>query len=117
MSSKAKESGQRYRETSSQISLPPRLGVFLTEVTDIPDMDSALRKVLAEYLELKFKAIDAKIAHFEAKWGMSFADFADQCAEGKLEQDPHSYEVEKDFWEWEQAVTLKKHYESISVQW
>ncbi len=25
--------------------------------------------------------------------------------------------VEKDFWEWEQAVTLQRHYESLRPQW
>jgi hypothetical protein len=91
------------------------IGVFLTEITDIPDMDIALRKILSEYLELKLKSLDAQTAHFETKWNMTFEDFSQKCEDGQLEADTYAYEVEKDFWEWEEAVTLKKRYETLSV--
>ena len=117
MNAKAKETAEAYREIPPRVSLPPQLGVFLTEITDLPDMDTALRKILSEYLILKLEALDAKIAHFEAKWGMSFAEFSEKCAAGELDEDAYAYEVEKDFWEWEEAVTLKKHYASLSVPW
>lgn len=117
MSAKTKETAQAYREMLPRVSLPPQLGVLLTELTDIPDMDVALRRILSEYIDLKLKALDAQIAHFEAKWGMTFVEFSRKCAEGQLDKDAYSYEVEKDFWEWEEAVTLKKHYASVSVPW
>ena len=59
-------------------------------------------------------ALEAQIAELEAKWGISFEAFSAKCAEGTLAHDAYSYEVEKDFWDWEQAITLKQHYESIS---
>ena len=105
------------RRTVPLISLPPQLGALLTGITEIPDVGTALRKVLAEYLDLKSKGLEEHIAAFEAKWNMSFAEFSRQCAEGTLAADPYSYEVEKDFWEWEQAVTLQRHYESLRPQW
>ncbi len=104
-------------QTASDVSMPPRLGALLTEIVEIPDIGMALRKVLSEYLELKGKALEERIAAFEAKWGMSFEEFSQKCAEGALAEDAYSYEVEKDFWEWEQAVTLQRHYESLRLQW
>lgn len=103
--------------TVSAVSMPPRLGALLTELVEIPDIGMALRQVLSEYLELKSKALEERIAAFEAKWGMSFEEFSRKCAEETLAEDAYSYEVEKDFWEWEQAVTLQGHYESLGLQW
>ena len=103
--------------TASVVSMPPRLGALLTELVEIPDIGMALRKVLSEYLELKGKALEERIAAFETKWNMSFDEFSRKCAEGTLAEDAYSYEVERDFWEWEQAVTLQSHYESLRLQW
>lgn len=99
------------------IALPPQLGALLIGLTEIPDVGMALRKVLSEYLDLKGKGLAERIAAFEDKWQMSFAEFSQKCAEGTLARDPYSYEVEKDFWEWEQAVTLQRHYESLRPSW
>ncbi len=103
--------------TASVVSMPPQLGGLLTELTEIPDIGIALRKVLSEYLELKCWALEERIAAFEAKWGMSFEEFSRKCAEETLAEDAYSYAVEKDFWEWEQAVTLQSHYKSLRLQW
>lgn len=37
---------------------------------------------------------------FEAKYGLTFADFAQAWQEGKI-PDKYSHEVERDFMEWE----------------
>lgn len=116
MGIETKVAGSNVR-TASIVSMPPQLGALLTEIAEIPDIGMALRKVLSEYLELKRGALDERIVAFEAKWGMSFDEFSRKCAEGTLPEDAYSYEVEKDFWEWEQAVTLKRHYESLRLQW
>jgi len=44
---------------------------------------------------------------------MSFEEFSRRCKEGTLGVDPYSWEVERDFWEWERAETLLKHYETL----
>ncbi len=105
------------RQTVLPIALPPQLGALLTGLTEIPDVGMALRQVLTEYLDLKSRGLEERVAAFEAKWGMSFAEFSGKCAEGTCAADPYAYEVEKDFWEWEQAVTLQHHYESLRPQW
>ena len=117
MGEKVKETARQYASTSPHLSLPPRLGLLLSDLTDISDIDVALRKVLSEYLDLKLAALDARIAAFETKWGMSFETFSKRCAEGTLEEDAYAYEVEKDAWAWEEAVTLKQHYASITIPW
>ena len=103
--------------TISSVSMPPQLGALLTDLTDIPDTELALQKVIAEYLELKCQVLEKRITAFEKKWNMSFEQFSQKCAKGTLAKDVYSYEAEKDFWEWEQAVTLQHHYESLRPQW
>ena len=74
-------------------------------------------KVLSEYLDLKFDKLSERIAEFEQKWGMSFEAFSNRCKEKGLEEDIYSYKVEKDFWEWEKVVTLRRHYEALRSTW
>ncbi len=79
MGDEVKETGPRYlsaARSAQPLSLPPRLGALVTEITEIPDMDAALRKILVGYLELKLEALEAQIADLEAKWGMSFELFS-----------------------------------------
>ncbi len=47
---------------------------------------------------------------------MTFAEFSERGKAGTLGQDPYSYEVESDFWEWEKAETLLKHYGVLKKQ-
>ena len=104
------------RKTTT-VELPPWLGSLVTEITEIPDIDMALRRVISEYLELKEQSLQSHIADLELKWGMTFQEFSKRCAEDTLGKDVYAYEVEKDFWEWERAVTLQRHYESLGQQW
>ena len=99
------------------VTLSPQLGAFLTKATQTPDMETALWKVLSEYLDLKSDRLGERIAEFEQKWGMLFEEFSRRCEEGDLGEDAYSYEVEKDFWEWEKALTLRHHYEALRLEW
>ena len=97
------------------IALPPDLGERLTRAVQIPDMETALWKMLSDYLELKIAALKMQITQLEEKWQMPFEEFAAQCKEQTLAADPYSWEVEQDFWKWEKAVTLLEHYEALRV--
>lgn len=97
--------------------ISPSLGILLTRIADTPDLDTALRKVLADYLVLKIVALRDKVRSFEGKWGMPFADFAEASRTGNLAMDPYSFDVESEFWEWEAAQTLLEHYEELRGQW
>jgi hypothetical protein len=103
--------------SNSTITLSPRMGAFLTQVTETADLKTALLKVLSEYVELKADLVKQRIRALEEKWGMSFSEFSDRCETGTLGQNAYDYEVESDFWEWEQAETLLRHYEDLQRQW
>jgi len=99
------------------VTLSPRLGELLTKATQTPDIEAALWKVLSEYLEMKFNELSQRIGEFEREWGISFEEFSRGCKEKDLEKDAYSYDVEKDFWEWEKAITLRRHYEALRSKW
>lgn len=99
------------------ITVSPKVGELLVRITQTPDVDLALRKILTEYLELKIKEIGEKIKAFEDRWGLSFEEFSHKCQNESLNQDIYSYEVEREFWEWERLETLRKHYCELESRW
>jgi hypothetical protein len=105
------------KSATQTCSVSPRIGVLLSQVTETPDIETALIKVLMEYLDLKIERLRQRIQSYESKWQMPFEEFAERSEAGTLPQDPFSYEVESDFWEWEQAETLLKHYETLQTRW
>lgn len=97
--------------------MSPKLGEALVKATHSKDMDDALNKIFSEYLELKLKTLQEKVNEFQKKWGMNFEEFKRHFKEGTLKEDTYSFSTEKDYWQWEEAETLKKHYEEIKGQW
>ncbi len=97
--------------------MSPKLGEVLVKATHSKDIDDALNKIFSEYLELKLKTLREAIEEFQKKWGMSFEEFKRHFKEGTLREDTYSFNTEKDYWQWEEAETLKKHYEEIKGQW
>lgn len=98
-------------------TISPRLGEFLIRTTGTPDIDGALHKVFADYMELKLSSLNGVIEALRLKWGRDFESFKADMKDGKLGKNPYSHEVEMDFWEWEEAETLKKHYETLKEEW
>ena len=97
--------------------MSPKLGDILVRTTHSKDLDDALNKIFSEYLELKLKTLYETINTFQKKWDMSFEEFKKHIKDRTLTKDVYSFDVEKDFWQWEEAETLKKHYEEIKKQW
>jgi hypothetical protein len=95
------------------ISVSPKLGELLIRTTQTADLEAALFKVLTEYVDFKTATLNQTIKEFENKWHLPFDEFVQRAREGTLGQDAYSWEVEQDFWKWEQAVTLLKHYQSL----
>ena len=104
-------------DTRQVISLPPRIGAFLTQVTETTDLETALLKVLTEYISLKIASLKQRIEGFESRWAMTFDEFARLVENDTLDRDLFSYDVESDYWDWEGAETLLKHYEKLQSQW
>lgn len=102
---------------ASNVQLPPELGALLTRLAETPDLETALRKVLADYIALKQQEHLETIARLETKWGMDFQEFSRRIEEDSLEPSAFSYEAESDYWEWEKAVTLVENYTSLRASW
>lgn len=96
------------------ITVSPKLGEFLTKVTHTPDLEAAFWQVFNDYVAMKTAALRETNKEYERKWGMTFEDFMRQSQDGYLKENAYSWNVEQDFWEWEQAVTLLQHYESMA---
>ncbi|MEA3338943.1 MAG: hypothetical protein U9R15_03160 [Chloroflexota bacterium] len=116
MSAEARTDWWSNAQNVPDIPMSPQLGSLLTEITAVSDPRTALWKILDEYLELKCNDLEKRIADFEARWDMPFEEFSQKFADGTLAQDTYSYEMEKNFWEWEQVVTLQHHYQSLRLQ-
>ena len=97
------------------ITVSPKLGEFLTKVTQTPDLETAFWQVFNEYVAMKMAALRNANKDYERKWGMTFDEFARQSKDDTLKEDAYSWNAEQDFWGWEQAVTLLHHYESLAV--
>jgi hypothetical protein len=95
------------------LTLSPRLGELLTRATQTPDLETALWKVLSEYVDLKVAALTETNQQFEKKWKVSFDEFVRRSHDNTLGKDVYGLEVERDFWEWEQTVTLLQHYKAL----
>ena len=103
--------------TASTIAVSPRVGALLAQVTETPDLETALLKVLSEYIDLKITALKGRTKDFEKYWGMTFKEFSERFKAGTLDQDSYDYVVESDFWEWEKTETLLDHYEALQSRW
>lgn len=98
-------------------TLSPDAGAHLLKATRSKDLDEAFEKVLSEYLELKIDRLDQSTEALEEKWRMEFPTFKRRMAEDALPEDACACEVEQDFWEWEEAETLKAHYQQVQSEW
>ena len=99
-------------------ALSPDVGSHLLKATRSKDLDEAFEKVLSEYLELKIAHLEQTTDTLEEKWGMDFSTFKQRMVEDDLPADAYSHEVEQDFWDWEEAETLKGHYyQQVQAEW
>ena len=97
------------------ITVSPKLGELLTKTTQTSDLETAFWRIFNEYVTMKMTALRETANGYERKWGMTFDEFGQQCRDGKLKENVYSWEVEQDYWGWEQAITLLRHYESLTV--
>lgn len=56
-----------------------------------------------------------QISQFETKWHMTFPEFSRRIENNSLGIDAYAYEVERDFWAWEEAVTLLAYYQTLDT--
>ena len=98
-------------------AISPKLGEFLVKTTNSKNLDDAFHKIFSDYLELKLRNLMLISEEFRKKWGMDFEEFKRHIKEETLKEDAYSFDTENDFWQWEEAETLREHYEQIKKQW
>jgi len=77
---------------------------ILTDLTGEARFEVALHLATKGLLRLKLKEVEAHMQQFEQRYQMEFSLFKQTWNEGRI-ANKHSYEVERDYWEWEAAVT------------
>lgn len=88
----------------SDFALPTQVAKTLTQLTDEPRPEVALRLVVKDALKLRLGEVRRDIKRFKDKYGSEFSTFKKKWLEGKV-ADRYSHSVEKDFWEWEGLVS------------
>ena len=86
------------------VSISEPVTRVLQALTHESNLELAIVMVLKELLQFKIQAGMKTIRKFEKKYRMSFSDFEQACQDGRIE-DPYSYEVESDDFDWDAAVT------------
>ena len=98
-------------------AISPRLGEFLVKTTKARDVDDAFGRVFSEYLTMKIMNLVRISEGFKKKWCMDFDEFKESLKKDSLKEGSYAFDTEQDFWEWEEAETLKNHYEAFQKQW
>jgi hypothetical protein len=97
------------------VVLPKGTYNILRRLTGQSRPEVALSLAIKELVRLSLKETKAQVSVFESKYGMAFPEFEKACDDGRID-DPFSYEVEKDDFDWEAALTDLAVLEEIS-QW
>ena len=97
------------------MALSPSVVKLLLEITGSSDLNVAVKEISKDAIEHRLEKIESEIRKFEEKYGMTFEEFKRAWEKGEIEN-KHSYEVEKDFWEWEGLMSRKKKLEEV-LKW
>ncbi|HIC94712.1 MAG TPA: hypothetical protein EYP09_10765 [Anaerolineae bacterium] len=90
-----------------EITISKPIHRILTDLTGEARFDVALHLATKDLVRLKLKEAEERRKRFEDRYQMDFETFKRAWNEGRI-ANKHSYEVERDYWEWEAAVTDEK---------
>ena len=76
----------------------------LSDLTQESRLEVALPLAVKDWLRLKLKDVREQQQRFQQQYGMDFETFKHSWQKGRIPE-RNSYEVERDYWEWEAAVT------------
>lgn len=88
------------------VTVSDKLRRVLEEITPGANLEAKLENLTRASLEPQLRTCNEALSHFEARYGLSFPEFARAWQEGKI-TNSHSHEVERNFMEWE-AQHLEK---------
>ncbi|MDO9131328.1 MAG: hypothetical protein Q7U34_15835 [Anaerolineales bacterium] len=100
---------------TTSVTFPKPVYEVLRQLTGESRMNVALPIALKDLVQFKIQDLENKILAFEQKYGMTFNEFENACQQGRI-ANPFSYDVEKDNWEWEAALTEREGLREIA-QW
>lgn len=80
---------------------------LLTDLTGEARFDVALHLAVKDLIRLKLKEAERQRLEFEERYQMQFEAFKQAWDERHI-ADKYTYEVERDYWEWEAAFTDEK---------
>lgn len=76
----------------------------LSDLTQESRVEIALPLAIKDWVGLKLKEARGQQEAFEQRYGMDFNAFKQAWQEGRI-SNKYSYQVERDYWEWEAAAT------------
>lgn len=88
---------------------------LLKDVTGESNLDSAVRITVEDAMRHRLERLEEQIEGFEQRYDMGFEVFEQKWQEGEID-DKHSYDVEKDYWEWEGLISRQKKLEEALEQ-
>lgn len=84
----------------------------IASLTKEPRLDVALSLAIKDLIRLKLKEATSATETFEARYRMTFGEFKRTWHEDRV-PNAHSYEVERDYWEWEAATTDQEQLQKL----
>jgi len=84
----------------------------LAALTQQARLEVALPLAVKDLVRLKLKEARQQREAFEQRYGMGFVAFRRAWQEGHIASG-HSFEVERDYWEWEAAVSDEEQLEQM----
>jgi len=84
----------------------------LTDLTGEARLDIALHLATKDLVRLRLREVAEEIQRFEERYQRTFDAFQ-QAWEANRIAEKHSYEVERDYWEWEAAVMNRTRLQEI----
>ncbi len=96
-----------------QVTISKPLHRILADLTGEQRVDVALQLATKDLVRLKLRDAEERIRGFEARYQMEFAKFKQAWKEGQI-PNQYSFEVERDYWEWEAATADEKRLREMS---
>ena len=96
-----------------KMTVTKSLEKILIDLTGEPRAEVALHVALKDVVVHRLEIVECDIKKMETKYHVTFPEFKRKWEEGQIEK-KYSYDVEKDYWEWEGLVSRKNRIEEIS---
>ncbi|KPV63124.1 MAG: hypothetical protein AOA65_1436 [Candidatus Bathyarchaeota archaeon BA1] len=84
------------------IEIPASIVEVLKEMERTKPLEQKFRELIIREVEGRILRYEMMIEFFESKYGMGFKDFDER---GIVEKLGHTWDVERDYFDWEMAVT------------